>query len=364
MKYITKNKQITSILCAMVLLMVSAISIYAENPEYIEMHRLYNRRSGEHFYTGNPEEMNILIQCGWQYEGIGWYAPVSSGTPVYRLYNKSGGEHHYTMNVIERDSLIKYGWIDEGIGWYSDDDKGVPLNREYNPNAYSCNHNYTHNATEHEMLLSFGWLDEGCAWYGLELGRLSEKEIEQDSVLKERNNWGYGDYHEFSEYSDTLKWHNRSNHEKLPFTYGTKEALQVGSDPKLSDMPAPGYEDENGTIYTMFTYGMIDAPLDDPYYDGQHIIVRWFPKRYSYSEGLEGGFNEADQDMYEPNGIFATIKEKNLGRDISTTIQWGMAEIGPAGKDKVYENSYSVIWYAVSEESAYYDTEKNEVILP
>ncbi|HCK87514.1 MAG TPA: hypothetical protein DHW39_01760, partial [Erysipelotrichaceae bacterium] len=49
-----------------------------------EMYRLYNPNSGEHFYTAKAKERDVLASIGWQYEGIGWYAPKESNTPVYR----------------------------------------------------------------------------------------------------------------------------------------------------------------------------------------------------------------------------------------------------------------------------------------
>ncbi|MBQ9278789.1 MAG: Ig-like domain-containing protein, partial [Lachnospiraceae bacterium] len=109
----------------------------------VNMFRLYNPNSGEHFYTANVTEKNNLVSFGWRYEGIGWKAPVKSNTPVYRLYNKNAGDHHYTMSASERDFLVSVGWKYEGIGWYSDDSKSVPLYRQYNPNAKAGSHNYT-----------------------------------------------------------------------------------------------------------------------------------------------------------------------------------------------------------------------------
>ena len=136
-------------------------------PNGIDMYRLYNPNSGEHFYTADVEEKNYLASIGWNYEGVGWTAPSKSNTPVYRLYNSYGGEHHYTIDADERDALVAAGWNYEGIGWYSDDAKSVPLYREYNPNAFANNHNYTTDASEHAWLLSIGWRGEGIGWYGL-----------------------------------------------------------------------------------------------------------------------------------------------------------------------------------------------------
>lgn len=112
----------------------------------------------------------MLIANGWQYEGIGWVAPTS-GDPVYRLYNRNTGDHHYTMNTNEKDMLKSVGWRDEGIGWYSSVNKEVPLYRAYNPNVQVGSHNYTPNQAEQTYLIHAGWKDEGLAWYGIGQGQ-------------------------------------------------------------------------------------------------------------------------------------------------------------------------------------------------
>ena len=130
-----------------------------------KMYRLYNPNNGEHFYTADVNEKDYLDKIGWDYEGIGWYAPVS-GDPVYRMYNPNAGDHHYTLNIKERDYLVKAGWNYEGIGWYSDTNKTVPLYRLYNPNAVTGTHHYTTNKSERNYLAKVGWNDEGIGWYG------------------------------------------------------------------------------------------------------------------------------------------------------------------------------------------------------
>lgn len=132
----------------------------------VNMLRLYNPNSGEHFYTANEYEKRNLIIEGWKYEGVGWQAPAHSDTPVYRLYNPFAGDHHYTMDSNERDMLIRAGWRSEGTGWYSSDSvRSYPVLREYNPNARTGTHNYTMNGNEHSSLIAQGWHDEGLAWY-------------------------------------------------------------------------------------------------------------------------------------------------------------------------------------------------------
>ncbi|WP_265458645.1 glycerophosphodiester phosphodiesterase family protein [Enterococcus sp. HY326] len=131
------------------------------------MYRMYNPNSGEHFYTENRLERNDLQSVGWNYEGIGWYAPVT-GNPVYRLYNPNNGDHHYTLSASERDNLVKIGWRDEGVGWYSDPNQSVPLYRAFNPNVNTGSHNYAVTWTEQQDLINRGWHNEGIGWYGVE----------------------------------------------------------------------------------------------------------------------------------------------------------------------------------------------------
>lgn len=135
------------------------------------MHRLYNPNSGEHFYTADEAERNAVVKAGWTYEGIGWYAPESSDTPVMRLYNSNAGDHHFTTDQQEAANLIRLGWHDEGIGWYSDDEKRVPVYRQYNPNAIAGAHNFTTDKQENDNLKRLGWREEGIAWYGVREGK-------------------------------------------------------------------------------------------------------------------------------------------------------------------------------------------------
>ena len=147
-----KFKSFAIALGSAVTLSLSALSpVFAqEQTPSVSMYRLYNKNTGEHFYTADTNERKTLLYCGWKDEGIGWFAPTHSNTPVYRLYNPNAGDHHYTMYPNERQTLINLGWKDEGIGWYSDDAKTVPMYREYNPNAKIGTHNYTCNPKEHE----------------------------------------------------------------------------------------------------------------------------------------------------------------------------------------------------------------------
>ncbi len=154
------------------------------------MNRLYNPNSGEHFYTKDLHEKDVLVGLGWKDEGIGWIAPqensdtapVAAGLEVFRLYNPNAGDHHYTTDSNERDTLVRVGWDYEGIGWYSAKpysstpatsaasrqvtNYSIPVYREYNPNAKAAGaHNYTISENENDVLVSLGWLDEGIGWW-------------------------------------------------------------------------------------------------------------------------------------------------------------------------------------------------------
>lgn len=175
------KKSFSALLCGLMLVQGMGFSTLANGfksmeeleaaPSEILMYRLYNPNSGEHFYTKDDHEKEVLTSLGWKYEGVGWYAPFSSNTPVYRLYNNNAGDHHYTTDKKEKDTLVRVGWKDEGISWYSDDQQRVPLYRVYNPNAKKAGaHHYTTNVAERNSLVSQKWIDEGIAWYGIKEG--------------------------------------------------------------------------------------------------------------------------------------------------------------------------------------------------
>ena len=152
-----------------------------ETIETLDMYRLYNPNSGEHFYTSTVAERDHLVNVGWNYEGISWKAPVF-GNPVYRLYNSNVGDHHYTLNSGERDHLVSVGWQYEGVGWYSDADKSTPIFRVYNPNAVTGTHHYSANYFEIEHLVDVGWNYEGICWYSCEGTQTGNGETELPDI--------------------------------------------------------------------------------------------------------------------------------------------------------------------------------------
>lgn len=151
---------------------VSTLELTSKKDNGTAVYRLYNRNSGEHFYTTDKTEATGLVKLGWKDEGIGWYgASEKEGLAVYRLYNQNAGEHHYTTDAAEKDMLVKAGWNDEGIEFYVSNTKtDYPVYRNYNPNAFANNHNFTTNVDEYNSLKIAGWKDEGVAFYAVNPG--------------------------------------------------------------------------------------------------------------------------------------------------------------------------------------------------
>src|SRR5699024_1863246 len=89
------------------------------------LYRVYNPNSGEHLYTRDKAEYEMLGKIGWHQEKIGWHSP-EKGEEVYRLYNPNSGEHFYTMNADECEHLAKVGWKKEGTAFYSNSKAGLP----------------------------------------------------------------------------------------------------------------------------------------------------------------------------------------------------------------------------------------------
>lgn len=127
---------------------------------------LYNANSGEHLYTGDPNERKYLAYHGWKDEGAKWMSPSLSNIPIYRLYNPNTGDHHYTTDTQEVTTLVNIGWRNEGFKFYSASTSGTPIYRLYNPRTKALgSHHYTGNRNEANMLITVGWNYEGIGWY-------------------------------------------------------------------------------------------------------------------------------------------------------------------------------------------------------
>lgn len=162
----------------------NSLYVIADASSDVNVYRVYNPNTGEHFYTTSAEEADTLDKIGWDLEGIGWVAP-STGKEVYRLYNENAGEHHYTTSEKEKNALVAAGWKDEGVAFYSASKEYTRIYREYNKNAVAFNHNYTTSKDENTKLVAVGWKYEGVAFYALKEGKdATEARKAVDAALK------------------------------------------------------------------------------------------------------------------------------------------------------------------------------------
>jgi len=136
-----------------------------ENRVVVDMFRMYNPNTGEHFYTGSEEEKNNLVAVGWQYEGIGFTFPANTGAPVHRLFDPGTGEHLYTMDEAEKAALEAKGWNYEGIAFNSAYDTEAVQHRLHNPNATVGAYHFTFSEEERQNLIHAGWEYQGIGWY-------------------------------------------------------------------------------------------------------------------------------------------------------------------------------------------------------
>ena len=131
------------------------------------VHRLYNKITGEHYYTINENEMIEFTKTGWKYEGIKWYSPteekeaekIGGAVGVYKLYNKKLDRHLFTIKQGEIRNLRSSGWEVENDGnpvFYSCGD--IEIYRVYNPN--DGDHLLTTSETELGKLVKLGWIPD------------------------------------------------------------------------------------------------------------------------------------------------------------------------------------------------------------
>jgi serine/threonine protein kinase len=138
------------------------------------LYRLYNPKTGDHFYTMSIAERNNAVAAdGYTYEGIASYvfsSQVANSAPLYRLVSTRTGDHFYTLSATERDNAVAAdGYTYEGIAGYvfsTQVPKSVPLYRLYN--SKTGDHFYTTSASERDNAVAVdGYIYERIACYVL-----------------------------------------------------------------------------------------------------------------------------------------------------------------------------------------------------
>jgi len=132
---------------------------------------------GDHFYTADPAERDSVLAGGnyrWEeiqcYVFAPWNPQPANTTPFYRLYNRGSGDHFYTTDASERDSAIaRSGYVSEGVACYvypSNVAGTTPLYRLWNGDA--SDHFYTTDNGEASAAESrSGYGGEGISCYVL-----------------------------------------------------------------------------------------------------------------------------------------------------------------------------------------------------
>ena len=151
------------------------ITIYAKweiiESELIKVYRMYNPVNGEHLYTTDAHEVDVIFKTqGWGKEGIGWYT-AKEGIPVYRLYNPRLGNHLYTSDRNEINIITRtQGWVLDFNGepvMYASGD--IPIYRLFNPGLQG-QHHLTTDFNEYKVIPKWGWQPEGTAMYAQKIG--------------------------------------------------------------------------------------------------------------------------------------------------------------------------------------------------
>ncbi len=138
----------------------------------IPVYRLFNPKTGEHLFTTSINETTVLYRKhGWNWEGIGWYAP-GHGKAVYRLYHPGLNQHLFTTDLNEKKILSKkHGWSVDNNGrplFFS----GGELNIYRLYQQRSGAHHLTPDINEYKTLPEFGWEKEGAAFKAADQGRI------------------------------------------------------------------------------------------------------------------------------------------------------------------------------------------------
>ena len=148
---------------------------WIKKPTSIPVYRMYNPRTGEHLYTADAHEVDVIYKTlGWGFEGVGWYT-IDSGTPVYRLYSPKFDNHLYTSDQNEMNIITsRYGWIFDNVRngvpqpvMYSNGD--TKIYRLYNP-GQNDQHHLTTDYNEYTIIPKWGWRQEGVAMKASSLG--------------------------------------------------------------------------------------------------------------------------------------------------------------------------------------------------
>lgn len=162
-----------AIICSIMTIGVQGAAWGCTNPTVV--YRLFNKVTGEHFYTSDVSEKHALLDKYpgvWVYEGVGYQLDGDlAADPLYRFYNKKNGTHFYTADPVEKQRVKEtlghiYTYEGPGFNVSLDPSAGTAVHRFYNKKTGS--HFYTASESEkYSVITKLGgtFTYEGMAYY-------------------------------------------------------------------------------------------------------------------------------------------------------------------------------------------------------
>lgn len=154
----------------------------ASNPAYTNsqpqhIYRLYNKFSGNHLFTSNLNEIDVLTGSSsdstFISEGIAYEVGPNPDTDLHRFYHLASDRHFYSATIYERDLLINDPsgqYLYEGVAFkvFTSNNSSysrIPVQRYYDPSQHI--HFYSASLQEQSIWDQDHphWINEGAAWF-------------------------------------------------------------------------------------------------------------------------------------------------------------------------------------------------------
>jgi Repeat of unknown function (DUF5648) len=122
------------------------------------------------FYTTSPSEVDQMKDLGYADNGTAFYVYAAVGSdrvPLWRLYDARSGQHFYTAVERERDEVVDQGLRFEGAACFVERTQmlgTVPVTRVSLPGA-PWTYKWTALQSEIDQHLHDGWHDDGWAFF-------------------------------------------------------------------------------------------------------------------------------------------------------------------------------------------------------
>ena len=160
--------------------LLAAFASAEQRTVFTPLYRFHRLNNDSHFFTAVESEKNLLLGssyiANWAFEGISHHVlntQVAGAVPVYRLFNRRSGGHFYTMSVSERDDVLSTmpeTFSLEGVAFFAlagPAENALPVYRFFAPQTGS--HFFTIDESEKDQIIANVSPDrlrfEGIAWW-------------------------------------------------------------------------------------------------------------------------------------------------------------------------------------------------------